>query len=271
MKAWIVRWEWMGEHASHDNPLIAVLSARCGVDDIKKFIERHYLVATATVGEQIEYASYRNPRKPAYPAEVSAGGVIHCGHSPFIVGRRGEDVHLAEDGHLVWKEGGQQRMLPANTRGGNLAEPSRMVRKAVRSAEGELRDCAMRTASRDYVAGVYERFHGTPPRGDNIVQFNAAFPRRTTLRRPSIFLERRLVRLGRRTLCPGQGRNLTVSNRHHADKKKCPECGHVFQGNGWDGIDAHWRSKHEHIMPYKQAWLLIREGKRPSQSPANSS
>lgn len=26
--------------------------------------------------------------------------------------------------------------------------------------------------------------------------------------------------------------------------RPCPECDHVFQGNGWDGIDAHWRAKH---------------------------
>jgi hypothetical protein len=40
----------------------------------------------------------------------------------------------------------------------------------------------------------------------------------------------------------------------------CPECGHQFQGNGWDGIDAHWRAKHETIMPYEQAWPLIKSG-----------
>ena len=34
----------------------------------------------------------------------------------------------------------------------------------------------------------------------------------------------------------------------------CPESGHVFQGNGWDGIDAHWRSKHEKVMPYRDFW-----------------
>jgi hypothetical protein len=34
----------------------------------------------------------------------------------------------------------------------------------------------------------------------------------------------------------------------------CPECGHVFKGNGWDGIDAHWRAKHENLMPYQQFW-----------------
>ena len=42
--------------------------------------------------------------------------------------------------------------------------------------------------------------------------------------------------------------------------KVCPQCGHVFQGNGWDGIDAHWRAKHEGIMPYAKAWPLVRDG-----------
>lgn len=42
--------------------------------------------------------------------------------------------------------------------------------------------------------------------------------------------------------------------------KMCPECDHPFKGNGFDGIDAHWRAKHEHIMPYKEAWPLIKSG-----------
>ncbi len=44
------------------------------------------------------------------------------------------------------------------------------------------------------------------------------------------------------------------------DKKSCPECRHIFQGNGWDGIDAHWRSHHDNIMPYDKAWPLIEAG-----------
>ena len=28
----------------------------------------------------------------------------------------------------------------------------------------------------------------------------------------------------------------------------CSECRHEFKGNGWDGIDAHWKSKHEDVM-----------------------
>jgi predicted transcriptional regulator len=44
-------------------------------------------------------------------------------------------------------------------------------------------------------------------------------------------------------------------------KKLCPVCGHRFKGKGWDGIDAHWRSKHEATMPYERAWPLIRSGR----------
>ncbi|MEA1888154.1 MAG: hypothetical protein U9N50_00040 [Pseudomonadota bacterium] len=42
--------------------------------------------------------------------------------------------------------------------------------------------------------------------------------------------------------------------------KICPECGHAFKGKSWEGIDAHWRAKHEHIMPYREAWELIKSG-----------
>ena len=47
---------------------------------------------------------------------------------------------------------------------------------------------------------------------------------------------------------------LEVADR---DQKLCPECGHRFQGLGWEGIDAHWRSKHENVMPYEKARELI--------------
>lgn len=46
-----------------------------------------------------------------------------------------------------------------------------------------------------------------------------------------------------------------------SERKICPECGHEFRGNGWDGIDAHWKSKHDHIMPYADAWPLIQSDK----------
>ena len=45
-----------------------------------------------------------------------------------------------------------------------------------------------------------------------------------------------------------------TKNQKEERPRVCPECSHAFAGNGWDGIDSHWRSKHEHIVPYKDFW-----------------
>jgi hypothetical protein len=52
--------------------------------------------------------------------------------------------------------------------------------------------------------------------------------------------------------------------------KTCPECGHRFRGFGYDGIDAHWKSKHEKIMAYEKAWPLIRDNKYSPVSNASA-
>lgn len=40
----------------------------------------------------------------------------------------------------------------------------------------------------------------------------------------------------------------------------CPECGHEFKGKGWEGIDAHWKAEHGHLMSYEEVWPLISAG-----------
>ncbi|HKR62928.1 MAG TPA: hypothetical protein VJZ00_04285 [Thermoanaerobaculia bacterium] len=47
----------------------------------------------------------------------------------------------------------------------------------------------------------------------------------------------------------------------------CPECGHSFAGLGWEGIDAHWRAKHESIMHYEDFWLRLCRGHRSGNRP----
>lgn len=52
---------------------------------------------------------------------------------------------------------------------------------------------------------------------------------------------------------------------HHGKKplrrgtKVCPApgCGKELQGNGWDGIDAHWKSKHNDICSYEDFWEML--------------
>jgi len=41
--------------------------------------------------------------------------------------------------------------------------------------------------------------------------------------------------------------------------KVCPApgCGKEFQGNGWDGIDAHWKAKHREVCSYRDFWEML--------------
>ena len=52
---------------------------------------------------------------------------------------------------------------------------------------------------------------------------------------------------------------VTARSFQMGDGLFCPECGKEFH-NTWGGIDAHWKSKHGHLMPYKDAWPLIKAG-----------
>lgn len=62
------------------------------------------------------------------------------------------------------------------------------------------------------------------------------------------------------TVAPVQAR-MRVGSRID---KICPECGHVFRGGSWGGIDAHWKARHSDIMTYEDAWTIIKAGGRPS-------
>ncbi len=61
-----------------------------------------------------------------------------------------------------------------------------------------------------------------------------------------------------------------LAGKKASASKVCPECGHRFQGSGWDGIDAHWKSKHEHLIPYAEAWPQLQAGTYSAQSKATA-
>ena len=52
-------------------------------------------------------------------------------------------------------------------------------------------------------------------------------------------------------------------------QRECPECGHVFKGRGWDGIDAHWKARHEQTMSYEDFWNSLcddHQGSHPGET-----
>jgi hypothetical protein len=51
----------------------------------------------------------------------------------------------------------------------------------------------------------------------------------------------------------------------------CPMCGHEFRGNGWDGIDAHWRARHEDVRSYEHFWDTLCVAHRGIATPPDES
>ena len=101
MKAWIIRWSWIGDHAAVAQPIVAVLSARTSPDTVKKHVE--FLYATRqSLSDQIDMARYDKPRENPYPAEFVGNwsGAVTCGHNPFLEAFLADDVRVikAADG-----------------------------------------------------------------------------------------------------------------------------------------------------------------------------
>ena len=39
-------------------------------------------------------------------------------------------------------------------------------------------------------------------------------------------------------------------------RRRCPLCGRIFR-SGWEGLDAHWRSRHPTAAPYRDVWASL--------------
>jgi hypothetical protein len=106
MKAWLVTWEWVGDHAKRDDKVAAVLNSRLSESRVKKLVEFLYLNDSYAVSEKMAVAQRR--RDNPYPAKVERG-IITCGHHPFLQARLVDDLRVEYDGHgmdtaVTWKE-----------------------------------------------------------------------------------------------------------------------------------------------------------------------
>ncbi len=107
MRAWLIRWNWMGDHATVADPIVTVMSARTSAEDIRKYVEQRYIEEKASFPEKLAYARYKQPQEPAFPAQLERGG-IHCGHNPWLEATKVDDLRVEEDadgtGVLKWDE-----------------------------------------------------------------------------------------------------------------------------------------------------------------------
>ena len=112
MKAWLVTWEWNGDHAKVDNPIVAIINPRKSARRVLELVEQLYVINTFSFEEQMGYANNRkfNP----YPAQfgnvegIQWEGQIFCGHNPWLFARKVSNLHTESwksgEGKLVWDE-----------------------------------------------------------------------------------------------------------------------------------------------------------------------
>ncbi len=96
MKAWLITWSWAGDHAAVEDPVVTVLSARIGAEDVRKYVEQRYIEECASLHEKLSYARYNHPQEPPYPAQLEQRR-IHCGHNPWLDARVVDDLRVERD------------------------------------------------------------------------------------------------------------------------------------------------------------------------------
>jgi hypothetical protein len=111
-KAWLVTWEWSGDHAKVAEKVVAIFNPRIGGERIRELVELLYIQSGASLAEKLSWAVDRadNP----YPAKFGSlngvpwQGEIECGHNPWLFARLVDDlwVEAGEDGKegARWKE-----------------------------------------------------------------------------------------------------------------------------------------------------------------------
>ncbi|MND94947.1 hypothetical protein D3C76_920460 [compost metagenome] len=114
--AWLITWEWFGDHAAVEDKVVAIVSYRHSGPYIKDLMEHLYIVKTSSASEKLAYAKDR--KSNPYPASygtikgVPWEGRISCGDNPFLLGRLVSNVRVeVQDGKeiLLWEE----RPVPA--------------------------------------------------------------------------------------------------------------------------------------------------------------
>lgn len=111
-KAWLVTWEWSGEHAKPAEKVVAIFNPRLGAERVRELVELLYIQSGASLDEKLSWAVDRN-RNP-YPAKFGSlqgapwQGEIECGHNPWLFARLVDDlwVETGEDGiqEAHWSE-----------------------------------------------------------------------------------------------------------------------------------------------------------------------
>ena len=88
--AWLITWEWSGDHAEPQKKVMEVLNPRMSPNRVREIVEQLYHIE-ASLSEKVAWRLCK--REQCYPAEFVAiegvrwEGQITCGHNPWLMAR----------------------------------------------------------------------------------------------------------------------------------------------------------------------------------------
>lgn len=101
MRAWLIKWEWLGEQHVIAQPAVDILSARRGEGYVCQYVHQLHRLLKASLEEKLATSAYTNPLEWPYAAQVVpvAGrrSRIHCGHNPWLVALRVKNLVVQID------------------------------------------------------------------------------------------------------------------------------------------------------------------------------
>ena len=110
--AWLVTWDWSGDHAKVEDPVAAILNYRVTPEKVSRFMEQLYCSYSYSHAEKLSVAKSRKANP--YPAQygqlkgMSWQGQITCGDNPWLFARMVSNLHIGKDAEgnerLVWDE-----------------------------------------------------------------------------------------------------------------------------------------------------------------------
>jgi hypothetical protein len=112
MKAWLITWEWVGDHAKVKKSIVAIMSFRSSAHRMRETVEQIYVNERYSLGERVEYAKSKksNPYRAYLGTYKGAHCLweVYCGHNPHLYARIVSDlkVEINRNGKetLTWKE-----------------------------------------------------------------------------------------------------------------------------------------------------------------------
>lgn len=104
-RAWVVVWDWAGDHAAMDgDEILAFFSPTTSIEFVRQAVEYIYAEKSYNLEERARWTI--DPSKNPYKA-LAENGMVHCGHNPMLVARIVEELvlHKESSGKIigVWK------------------------------------------------------------------------------------------------------------------------------------------------------------------------